>query len=318
MIGLMLVTGVFIVLAVFSGDKAERIRIGYLDDSLTGALLVLADLQDFFNAEKINVDITTYSSGNESLQDLDSGRLDMAAIPLTTLVYGGFGGGQYKIVAILGSSENANRIIANKNIATIGDLKGKRIAAEEGTASHFFLDTVLRRKGMTMQDITFVDAPIAELPQMFERGDIDAFATRVLLARRTKSILENSVVLRDPGAIEMFSALVVSDATIRERKEDIYAVLRGLLAAENFSRSYSSQAITIVSRAGNFDNSFVFDLWQFLDLRVRLSERLSDLLEERARWMLQAGIVENKQVPAFSSFVDASFLREIKPDAVSF
>ena len=72
-------------------------------------------------------------------------------------------------------SAGADAIVVNKSINTIQDLKGKRIAFSEGTASHSLLINTLEAAGLTSNDIIQVKTGYGtEVAQAFKAKQVDA------------------------------------------------------------------------------------------------------------------------------------------------
>lgn len=61
-------------------------------------------------------------------------------------------------------------------VATVADLKGKKVAAYVGTDPWFFLLRALETHGLSSRDVTIINIPHPEGRLALERGDIDAWA----------------------------------------------------------------------------------------------------------------------------------------------
>ncbi|MGD7412974.1 aliphatic sulfonate ABC transporter substrate-binding protein, partial [Ralstonia pseudosolanacearum] len=57
----------------------------------------------------------------------------------------------------------------------VADLKGKRIALQKGSSSNYLLVQLLKRAGLTVQDIQPIYLPPAEARAAFESGAVDAW-----------------------------------------------------------------------------------------------------------------------------------------------
>jgi NitT/TauT family transport system substrate-binding protein len=64
---------------------------------------------------------------------------------------------------------------ATSGIATLQDLKGKRVGIWPGSTQEVFILERLKMEGMSVKDITPVRVPFGEMPTMLARGDIDAY-----------------------------------------------------------------------------------------------------------------------------------------------
>lgn len=82
-----------------------------------------------------------------------------------------------KYFMLLNFSAGADALVANNTINTISDLKGKRVAYTEGTASHTLLINALETSSMTMDDIVPVKVSSGiEAAQTFKAKQVDCAA----------------------------------------------------------------------------------------------------------------------------------------------
>jgi len=72
-------------------------------------------------------------------------------------------------------SAGADAIVVTRNITTVADLKGKKVAYSEGTASHSLLLNVLETSGLTGNDIELVKTGYgSDVAQAFKARQVDA------------------------------------------------------------------------------------------------------------------------------------------------
>jgi NitT/TauT family transport system substrate-binding protein len=69
-----------------------------------------------------------------------------------------------------------DKIVISDKIKSVKDLKGKKVAAEQGTVDHFLLVLALKRVGMTMKDIQFMPLETSKAAAAFAAGKVDAAA----------------------------------------------------------------------------------------------------------------------------------------------
>lgn len=111
--------------------------------------------RDSLFAKKLDVNITT---------------VDMAAI--TAIQHP-----DLRLFFATDASTGGDGLIARSDIASIGALKGKKIAVEEGTPSHFFLLFVLKAAGLGPGDVQLVPARAEDTPELLRSSSADAIAT---------------------------------------------------------------------------------------------------------------------------------------------
>jgi NitT/TauT family transport system substrate-binding protein len=124
------------------------------------------------------------------------------------------------------NSTGNDAIVINDRIKSVKDLKGKRVAAEEGTVDHFLLVQALKRVGMTMKDIQFVSLETSKAADAFAAGQVDAAAvfapfTTKALKRTGSRVLFSSKDF--PGSIS--DHLVFTRKFVKEHPEQVQAVV---------------------------------------------------------------------------------------------
>lgn len=84
-----------------------------------------------------------------------AGQLDANTQTLNDTISSVAAGSDQVIVLVNDNSTGNDKIIVREGINTIADLKGKKVAAEEGTVDHFLLLLGLKKAGLTQADIQF-------------------------------------------------------------------------------------------------------------------------------------------------------------------
>ena len=94
-------------------------------------------------------------------------------------------------------STGNDQIIAAPGIKSVADLKGKKVAAEEGTVDHYLLLLGLKKAGLSAKDITFVPLETGAAAAAFAAGKVDAVG--VFAPFTTQA-------LKRPGSTTLFSS----------------------------------------------------------------------------------------------------------------
>jgi NitT/TauT family transport system substrate-binding protein len=74
-------------------------------------------------------------------------------------------------------SNGGDGVVASKSIKSIADLKGKKVAFEQGTISQFFLNVLLKKAGLTQADIEAINMTATDAGTAFVAGQVDAAVT---------------------------------------------------------------------------------------------------------------------------------------------
>jgi NitT/TauT family transport system substrate-binding protein len=85
--------------------------------------------------------------------------------------------GKPSVGILINDFSNGNdMIVAAPGIASIKELKGKKVGLEEGFVTHLLLLTGLEKNGMKAEDVTLVNTPTNETPQVLASKAVDAIS----------------------------------------------------------------------------------------------------------------------------------------------
>ena len=98
------------------------------------------------------VDLKWFDGYLESISTLSAGQIDANSQTLGDTISSIAGGADQVVVLTNDNSTGNDKIIVRSGINSIADLKGKKVAAEEGTVDHFLLLQGLKREGLSAKD----------------------------------------------------------------------------------------------------------------------------------------------------------------------
>ncbi len=214
--------------------------------------------QKIFNANKVSVDLKWFDGYLDSISALNAERIDANSQTLGDTIASISGGADQVVVLTNDNSTGNDKIIVSKNIKSVADLKGKKIAAEEGTVDHFLLLQGLKKAGLTAKDIKFVPLETGKAAAAFAAGQVDGVA--VFAPFTTQA-------LKQVGSRELFSSkdfpgsisdhLVFSRKFINERPDKVQAVVDSWFATLDYIKTNPDAANKIlVKRAGVSDSEY--------------------------------------------------------------
>ena len=159
----------FLVLSVASAAAAEPLRIRYAVWVGYGPLF-LAQQKGYFAAEKVDVQLVKMEDPKESFLALGAGRLDGMVSTIDTVIPHLKTGKEFQYVLALDDSAGGDGIVARKEIKSVRDLRGKRVAVQEGSVSQFFLNVLLRDAGLSEKDVRVVNMKPGDAGAAFVAG----------------------------------------------------------------------------------------------------------------------------------------------------
>jgi NitT/TauT family transport system substrate-binding protein len=302
--------------------KRPPIRVGY--SAWPGWIpWKVAEEQRLFQARGIEVELRWFDGYLDSIKALAGGQLDANCQTLNDTVSSLAASSDQVIVLVNDNSTGNDKIIVRDGIGEIADLKGKKIAAEEGTVDHYLLLLGLKKAGLTGADIDFQPLETGAAAAAFAAGKLDAVA--VFAPFTTQA-------LKRPGSKELFSSkdfpgaipdhLVVGRKLIDERPGDVQALVDTWFDALRYISQNRDRAYEIMAkRAGvTTDEYRAYDVGTQIfsvEDNVKAFSQGSDMsslphaANQIARFLVESGSI--KQVPDMSRMLDDRFAKAHAP-----
>jgi sulfonate transport system substrate-binding protein len=134
-------------------------------------------LEKEFAKDGIRIVWVQSAGSNKALEFLNAGSIDFGSTAGSAALVARINGNPIKSIYVFSRPEwTALVTTKDSKIATVADLKGKRVAVTRGTDPHIFLVRALLDAGLTEKDITPVLLQHADGKTALIRGDVDAWA----------------------------------------------------------------------------------------------------------------------------------------------
>lgn len=186
--------------------------------------LVLAREQGLVDVTRVN--IVELASHAENFRHFRNGLLDAMAITLDQALELRDEGLELRIVAVLDESAGADVVMGHASLKSAAAVKASRVAREASALNRLLLQRWLATLGLQEQDIGVVTLEASQHLPALQAGRVDAAVSYEPLAAQMREA--GFVSLFDtrqmPG--EIVDVLVVTPAALRERPDDVDALLR--------------------------------------------------------------------------------------------
>jgi NitT/TauT family transport system substrate-binding protein len=131
--------------------------------------------------------------------------------------------GKPSVGIIINDFSNGNdMIVGAPGIESVKDLKGKKVGLEEGFVSHLLLLTGLEKAGVNPEEVSIVNTPTNETPQVLASKAVDAIGAWQPNSGQALKVLPGSKPIFTsadaPGII--YDLLYVSPESLEKRKAD--------------------------------------------------------------------------------------------------
>jgi sulfonate transport system substrate-binding protein len=162
----------------FAADPLKEIRIDWATYNPVSILLKQNGLlEKEFSKDGINVVWVQSAGSNKALEFLNAGSIDFGSTAGSAALVARINGNPIKSIYVYSRPEWTALVTAkDSKIASVADLKGKRVAVTRGTDPHIFLVRALLEAGLSQSDITPVLLQHADGKAALLRGDVDAWA----------------------------------------------------------------------------------------------------------------------------------------------
>ncbi len=302
----------------YSGP-AESLTVGsvLLEPS---ALLFVAEAQDFFSQNGLDVSIQYYETGLSAVNAMLDARVDVA-VPATEFVLAGkaFNDVNVKTIASIDKVDYAV-IVGRKDrgIASPSDLAGKKVGVARGTILEFRLGRFLELHGMKTTDVEIVNLALGKSADAIAAGDIDALIAVPPYTEASKVKLgDNGVVWPAQGGQFSYQLLMGRTEWIGQNPKAIHRFLLALNQAEEYTDRRQREAKAIVQQKLNVSDDDVARIWSQNQFTLSLDQALVVAMEDQARWMIDNGLTTEKVVPDFLEYIYFDGLKAVKPEAVN-
>ncbi|MEH1939275.1 MAG: ABC transporter substrate-binding protein [Nostoc sp.] len=275
---------------------------------------IIAQEKGFFKAQGVDVELIHKRYIQLEIANFSAGKYDGIILTLGGLINLGATNPDIQGVAVIDESTGADVVVAQSQIKTVADLKGKKLGANLGGFSEVFVTEMLKSAKLTSDDVNLLKLEALEIPQGLKNNVIQAGHTwEPYLSEAIKSgghILFTSK--QTPGLI--LDMIVFRSDTIRDRPEDIRAFVRGWLQASAYWKANVQEGNAIVSKALKIpSNTISLEGIKLTDLaenqKLFQSSNPNSIYKTAkiyADFFIRSGNVT--RIPELKSFFNSSFL----------
>ena len=219
-----------------AADPVKEIRIDWA--TYNPVSLVLKDkglLEKEFAKDGISIVWVQTVGSNKALEFLNASSIDFGSTAGSAALVAKINGNPIKSIYVYSRPEWTALVTAkDSKIATIADLKGKRVAVTRGTDPHIFLVRALQSVGLSDKDITPVLLQHADGKAALIRGDVDAWAGLDPMMAQAE-ILDGAKLFYRKADANTWGILNVREAFLKDHPELVRRVLSVYEEARKFS-----------------------------------------------------------------------------------
>jgi len=221
--------------------------------------------------------------------------------------------------AVFVQSDNDVKLITRPSaqINSALDLKGRRIGVTKGTASEYFLSTLLALEGLTIEDVRQVHFKPDELINGFINNDVDAFVPWEPFAFNSAQLLDSQIKVHDTKSLNTLSFNLISLAADNVLVNKAKCIIEGLTIAIDYIASNPDESKKIVINKLQLSAEFIEWVWPDYIFKLALNQSLILSIKSQVIWAVATQMTEHNEIPNVELFIDSRAMLQVAPGAVN-
>jgi sulfonate transport system substrate-binding protein len=219
-----------------AADALKEIRLDWATYNPVSMILKQKGLlEKEFAKDGINIVWVQSAGSNKALEFLNAGSIDFGSTAGSAALVARINGNPIKSIYVYSRPEwTALVTTRDSRIASVADLKGKRVAVTRGTDPHIFLVRALLDAGLSEKDVTPVLLQHADGKTALIRGDVDAWAGLDPMMAQAE-IEDGARLFFRKAEANTWGILNVREQFLKEHPDEV----RRVLAAYEEARKYA-------------------------------------------------------------------------------
>ncbi len=232
------------------GDRANEpvppLRVGWFLWTGWFPIILARDL-GYFERRQVQIEPILYDSYTQLLPDFSSGKIDATFAGLYELLKSNIP--NFKVILVSDHSDGAEGLMVVPDIQTPADLKGKRIGIQGAlSGSEFIVVTLLRRHGLTRNDLTLVDVDAERVIEAMPETIRGGYTWEPFIGQGKKKGYRLLFSTADtPGMVP--DVLAVHERLVTTRAKELQAFVDAWFEALTFWQAQPDQALRIIAKA---------------------------------------------------------------------
>ena len=218
--------------------------------------LVIRDqgwLEEELAADGYTVEWILSAGSANALENLNAEAIDIGSTAGAAAFAAHANGVAINTIGVFSQPNWASIVVAkDSDIATVEQLKGKKIAAASGTDPYFFLLQALTEVGLTTADVEVVNLPHADGQKALENGDVDVWAGLDPLTATSELNAGSKIIYSNPD-FNSWGVLNARTEFLAEKPEIVEVVLAQYQRARAWILENQQGAVDILIKEAQLD-----------------------------------------------------------------
>lgn len=240
------------------GGGTANVTFGYIPDFNGTSLLAIANDQKLWDKHGVKVTLKSFTNGPLQIQALGTNDLQFGYIGPGAMWLPASGKAK---VAVINGIGNADRLITQKDITSVDQLKGKKVAIPEGTSGDMVVQLALKKAGLKMSDVNKVAMEPSTIVSAFASKQVDAAGIWYPLIDTIKQQVPDLNELAKNTDFEdtmAFPNVIVTGPDYAAKNEDAaLKVIKVLREAMDYRKNNIEKTIKLVAEMNKQDEAKV-------------------------------------------------------------
>lgn len=309
------------VLVLGSATARAEIKVGY-SDWPGWVAWAIAEQKGFFKKHGAKVRLVWFSNYSDSISALSAGQVDANCQTWSDTMAPLAKGVPLKVVLVNDNSAGNDALMTGAGIRSFADLKGRKVALEEFSVSHFLLATGLNKNGMTTKDVNIVNMAAGDAAAAFISGRVDAavvwnpWVNKIELSGKGKPLFSSKEI---PGLIP--DLLVAQEKSLKANRKDFVGMVKAWYDVVKFLKEQPDEAVRIMAKIVDLtpqEYKVFLPGTHFFDEKANLEAFGTDASTTKTLAGAAPTIIkfleDNKLIdgePDFAKAIDASLVQEV-------
>lgn len=215
--------------SVRAQTTTESIRIGYQKSStLTSILKANGELEKALAPLNVRITWHEFTSGLPLLEAINTGNIDFGVdVADTVPLFAQAAGAKLAYIAEEAASPSAQAVLvrSDSSIASVADLKGKKVAVTKGAGSHYLLLAALAKAGLSFKDIAPAYLTPADGRAAFVGGNVDAWVAWDPFLTSTQRQSGARTLVDGANGLAGYKRYYLSSAAYADKRADVLNVI---------------------------------------------------------------------------------------------
>jgi NitT/TauT family transport system substrate-binding protein len=214
------------------------------------ALIYLANAKGIWKNHGLDVSFKDVEDPNDRFIALAAGRLEGMASTVDAFARQQSNGVPAVEVFPIDASVGGDGILAKNTIQTVADLRGKKVAVNQGSVSEWFLAQVLLKNGLSLKDVTEQNMKSGEAGAAFVAGRVDVAVTWEPWLSKAKARTDGHILVSSKEYPDLImDSFAFRKDFVQKYPDTVKDFLKAYYDAYNWMQQNQADALKIIGDA---------------------------------------------------------------------